>query len=306
MFKDIFPEESHRLVYRKPTKKAVPARKEAAGKKAKAKPKPKAKADRKSEGRAIIEKRRRAIRRKREGVTVEDKVQETTGRKPDYGRVLRDEFLAGAAELQRAETEQYLRQMGRTSFEGRYERFGESIGRIYDRVLLQDAHEKKVGLKLSDHASALRELREVPFHKIMEWYERSNKAGRPLAKGRPDYFPKEIRYTKVGAAEKGDTPVEKEARARRILWRTVDHFFKKAGGKAALRRRWVTMIDDPNFKAKSPADKNHQEFIQATGLKINDITWRLVLLAEIDPAEVAQSGKKSREKGSKEKGKKKK
>jgi hypothetical protein len=262
MFKDIFPEESCRFVYQQakkgPAKGTAPAEsKEAEGKKAEAEPK--AEVDHKAEGQKMIE----------------QKLNE-------YTQAIFDSLKDPSTSKERALTLlTFYHSMQRHT--GDHPLFLEAMDFIpalddYEKYLLTDAQEQGEypSLMLSDHKSALHALRYVPFHKVLEWYEGSNNLGQPFTKGTPDRFPKEIDYMKVGAEHEGDTPKKRGARARQILWETVNHFLTKSGGKERL--------------------KHFQKTAYQAGMTPERVTWEMVMCAGLDPSEIAKR-KKAKKKG---------
>ncbi len=189
-----------------------------------------------------------------------------------------------------------------------FDDIGEAMAGTYEEVLRQDAAKefKEKGIEEEAHGAALMALNDVPFHQVMTWYETSDKNGMPEGwkkggkKEGEDHLPQGLRKhlgrisTKMGVKADSAT-VDKEMVARRVLWETVRHFFGYVGnkdnkqgighGKNALKERWITMVDKPGHKPVH-STYNHSEWLKASGTKKSDISWQLVMRAEIDPSKI--------------------
>jgi len=208
-----------------------------------------------------------------------------------YGKAMRALFVAGAIEIAAKEItgRGVLDRAGLDSIAGAMEG-------THEAVLLQDAEKrmKDKDITTEAHAAALMELNKAPFDQVMAWYESSDPNGMPRAKGGKDLFPRGINLNKIGPKVTWDVK-DKKLEARRVVWETVRHFFGYVGdkdnhkddvhGKEALKERWVTMVNDPNYKPKY-STYDHREWLKSGGVKKSDITWQMVMSAEIDPRQV--------------------
>lgn len=219
------------------------------------------------------------------------------------GKMLRALFVAGAVEIAAKEItgRGVLDRLGLDSIRGAMEG-------TYEGVLLQDG-EQHMEEDLSDkkitdqaHSAALIELRDVPFHQIVKWYESSKPNGMPRTGVKTDYF-QDMNISLSNIKPKVTwTKKNKEAEARRVVWETVRHFFGYVGekdnkrnashGKEALKARWIDVFDHPERKSKH-THYTHREWIKAGNVKKNDITWHTVMSCEISPQEVELSKDKT-------------
>lgn len=207
------------------------------------------------------------------------------------GKMLRALFVAGAVEIAMKEVtgRGILDRAGLDAIAGAMEG-------TYEAVLLQDAEKNMDAKEITSeaHAAALFELNDVPFHKVMEWYESSDNNGMPKKQGAKDLFPGQIDLNKIGPKVTWDVK-DKKVESRRVVWETVRHFFKYVGGKdnkrslehgkEALKERWIKMVDDPKYKPIY-SSYDHREWFENHGVKKNDINWQMVMRSEIDPSEV--------------------
>ncbi len=166
----------------------------------------------------------------------------------------------------------------------------------YEEVLRQDAKENMNDKDITPeaHGAALSELNGVPFDKVIAWYESCGQNGEPIKKkGSKDLFDK--MGIKLGPIKKKVTWVkeDKDLMAKHVLWETVRHFFKYVGtkdnkrsltdGKNALKERWVDMLPIAKMKYSK---YDHTNYFKEFGVNKSDITWQMVMRAEIDPSEV--------------------
>ncbi|MBN2306895.1 hypothetical protein JXD20_02820 [Candidatus Peregrinibacteria bacterium] len=211
------------------------------------------------------------------------------------GQMLRALFVAGAVEIAAKEItgRGILDRAGLDSIAGAMEG-------TYEEVLRQDAetHMDAKEITPEAHGAALTELNDVPFHQVMAWYESSDPNGMPR-KGAKDLFPKQIALGTI-APKVTWVKKDKEMEARRVVYKTVEHFFGFVGekankrdaihGKEELKERWIKMV--PGNKEYNPKFKpdyttyDHREWIRAAGIKQKDVTWQMVMRAEIDPSQV--------------------
>lgn len=209
------------------------------------------------------------------------------------GKALRALFVAGSLEIAAKEVtgRGILDRVGMDAIAGAMEG-------SYEAVLHQDAQEYMTEKEINPdaHAAALYALNDASFHSVVDWYENSDDNGMPR-KGVPDKFPRQIDLGKVKKkiGKKFAKEEDLEVEARRVVKETVKHFFRYVGskdnkrsmehGKEALKERWVTMYDrrdyDPIYSSY-----DHREWFEQGGVKKGDITWQLVMRAEIDPSEV--------------------
>ncbi len=215
------------------------------------------------------------------------------------GKALRALFVAGAVEIAAKEItgRGILDRMGLDSIAGAMEG-------TYEAVLQQNAAEdfEKKNIPPEAHLASLVALNNVPFDKVTEWYESSDPNGMPRDKKGKDKLPSGLRQhlgtiaNKMGIKSDADV-IDKNMAARRVLFETVKHFFSYVGkerghdhAKEALKERWIKMVPghkeyDPNYKPKF-SSYDHREWLEAGGVTSKDITWQMVMRAEIDPAEV--------------------
>lgn len=148
-----------------------------------------------------------------------------------------------------------------------------------------------------EHAAALYELNEVPFHQVMEWYEKSGAGGEQL-EGMPDYF--DDLGINVGRISKGQkwNKVNKRKRAQFVLKHTVHHFFDYVAekddryhvpgqdpGKDMLKERYIKMVEDPNHEPRYTELSFHGMLNRYRGRQ-DELTWRTVVAAEMDLEDV--------------------
>lgn len=210
------------------------------------------------------------------------------------GKALRATFVALAIEIatKKITGRGILDRLGLDAISGAMEG-------TYESVLLQDGRtrmEKIDGMPIpeEEHAAALMQLNNVPFDQIMTWYENSDVNGNIAKPGAKDYFPSQI---KLNMIVKGGSwnPEDRKLRSRRVVKETVKHFFAYVGfkdnnrdnvhGERVLKERWITMVDNKDYKPKY-SNYDHREWLQNGGVKKSDITWQMVMRAEIDPREV--------------------
>ena len=218
-----------------------------------------------------------------------------------YGKAMRALFVAGAVEIAAKEItgRGILDRAGLDSIAGAMEG-------TYEEVLRQDAEEHMDDKEITPeaHGAALHELNGVPFHEIMAWYESSDPNGMPLdakadGTGGTDLFPKQIDL-KLIAPKVTWAKKNKELEARRVVYKTVKHFFGYVGekgnfrdsdeGRRELKERWINMVPGNREYKKDYAPKHtgyhHKDWIEAAGIRQKDVTWQMVMRAEIDPKEV--------------------
>ena len=214
------------------------------------------------------------------------------------GKMLRALFVAGSIEIAAKEItgRGVLDRMGLDSIAGAMEG-------TYEGVLLQDAetHMENKEITPEAHSAALMELNDVPFDQVMAWYESSDPNGMPQPPGSKDKFPRQIDLGLI-APKVTWVKKDKEREARHVVYETVRHFFGYVGekdnnrnaiqGKEELKERWIKMVDDPNYKPKY-TKYDHREWLRAGGVKKKDITWQMVMRAEIDPSQVDLTRNKS-------------
>lgn len=274
MFKNIFPDQNNRLVYNK-AKPDAPKGGEVAG--ASTPPAPKPEPDPQDRGRTAIE---RAIQRQMTGMTVGDKVDDIVG------RILHELNNTSHPLTTRGNTRELMNRLRLPEASGPW-----ALQEIYEKAIVRHAQEKaKTGIEPKVHEACLNQLRTLPFSTIMRWYENSDANGMPL-RGQKDALPGQIHLPSIFRAQ---SPEKRLVRgpmnafdARYAVRQTIDHFLRMAGGKTALKKRWVTMVEDPNYKPKNGEERDFQNFIKTTGIKPNDVTWEMVLRTETNLAEVA-------------------
>ena len=213
------------------------------------------------------------------------------------GKALRALFVAGSIEIAMKEVtgRGVLDRMGLDSVAGAMEG-------TYEAVLLQDAQENMEDKSISPeaHAAALYELNDIPFDQAMAWYESIDpkKGVRGTKVTGRDKFPKGIDLGRIGKkiGKKFTKEEDRELEAKHVVYQTMKHFFKYVGdrkegnrgihhGKEALKERWIKTYDDRKYKPVY-SRYDHREWFEAAGVKKADITWQLVMRAEIDPSEV--------------------
>ncbi|HDL90548.1 MAG TPA: hypothetical protein ENG14_06565 [Thermodesulforhabdus norvegica] len=188
-----------------------------------------------------------------------------------------------------------------TTGRGILDRFGldslaSAMEETYEEVLRQDAKEnmKDKNITPEAHGAALSELNGVPFSKVIDWYESCDQNGEPLTKkGSKDLFEK--MGINLGPIKKKVTweKEDKDLMAKHVVWETVRHFFKYVGikednhslthGKNSLKERWVDMLPIDKMKY---SNYDHTNYFKEFGVNKSDITWQMVMQAEIDPSEV--------------------
>ncbi len=180
----------------------------------------------------------------------------------------------------------------------------EAIEGTFEDVLVEDGKEYMENLEdgqdtisPTEHTSALLELNKVPFHEVMEWYEKSSSMGQPLS-GQEDAFPGGIdTYNIVKGAIKFKN-VDEEKRARYVVRKTVEQFMQYVGqkdgrdrntGKNILKERYV----DPLAYGSYEKDKDsvytefiHEQLMKSYSGNRDELTWQVVMYAEINPSDV--------------------
>ncbi|MBU0706532.1 hypothetical protein KJ657_02650 [Patescibacteria group bacterium] len=207
------------------------------------------------------------------------------------GKMLRALFVAGAVEIAAKEItgRGILDRAGLDSIAGAMED-------TYEEVLRQDAetHMEDKEITPEAHGAALKELNDVPFDQVMEWYESSDPNGMPQPPESKDKFPRQIGLSLI-APKVTWVKKDKEREARHVVYETVKHFFGYVGekdnkrdaihGKEELKERWIKMYDDPNYKP-TYTTYDHLEWFKSGAVKKTDITWQMVMRCEIDPKQV--------------------
>ncbi len=225
------------------------------------------------------------------------------------GKFLRVLFMAGAAELT----------IKHVTGEGLLDRFkltgiAESMEGTYESVLLEQgaADMEKNEISDDEHARALQELNDVPFAELMEWYEATTPDGRPRPGHEDVKLPRRIQAYNIvrGIKFKEYDP---EMRAAKVVKRTIENFFGYVGdkvekdaywGKEALNERWVKAITDKDYDLeKAQFTEIQQIIIKKFRNNPDDLTWEVVLKAEMDSYEAERVQKESLLERSKEWGK---
>lgn len=210
------------------------------------------------------------------------------------GKTLRALFVAGAVEIA----------VKRITGRGVLDRAGldsvtTAMQGTYEAVLVENGkkHMEDKEVNPDAHMAALLALNEVPFDQVMTWYEGSDPNGESIDKSK-DLLPGKLR-NKLGViaqnAGKGWKETKPDKIARRVLYNTVKHFFGYVGakdnkqgafhGREALKERWITMVNNPNYKPKY-TPYTHAEALKAGNIKKDMVTWSLVMQAEISQEEV--------------------
>ncbi|MDH5596679.1 MAG: hypothetical protein OEY44_01130 [Candidatus Peregrinibacteria bacterium] len=206
------------------------------------------------------------------------------------GKALRIAFLGLAAEVitKNLTGEGVLDRMGIDLLEARMEG-------TYESVLIDEGkeHMEAEGITDKEHELALQNMRQVPFHVLMEWYDQTSSSGKLLKpQGKREFkLPKGIDVDYI--VKKSFTPENKEVRASLILKHAMKNFFTYVGNKdnnagyehglRITRERWYSLIKNPG-KATDQSDFK----LLARGLPKDrqKITWQYVTEAEIDVEDV--------------------
>lgn len=206
------------------------------------------------------------------------------------GKALRGLFVAAAAEIGLKEItgKGILDRAGmdllESAMEGTYEQVLAKDGAEY-----MDEHE----IDEHEHQRTLQTMKEVPFHELMEWYDKTDEDGAPLNSEAQYALPEGISANDIIA---GDTQlVDKKKRASFVLRKTMDHFFNYVGDKnnhigpdrarLMLEEKWITLVDDPKKPWVHSRDFS-PVFSQMYKDNKDKLTWQVVMRSEIDPQEV--------------------
>ncbi len=215
------------------------------------------------------------------------------------GQILRVLFLAGATELAiKHVTGEGL--LDRAKLTG----IAESMKGTYESVLIDrgKAQMEAKGISDDEHARALNELNKVPFADVMTWYDATKLDGHP----RPGYenvkLPKQIDPYNIARGTKWKE-YNPEMRASKIVKHAIKNFFGYVGdkvekglykGKEALKERWVKAVTDKNYDLKKAKFTEIQIIvINQFREKPKDLTWEVVLKAEMDSHDVERVQKES-------------
>ncbi|MBN1258997.1 hypothetical protein JXA05_04550 [Candidatus Peregrinibacteria bacterium] len=175
----------------------------------------------------------------------------------------------------------------------------------YEAVLLDHGREimGEKGKEVTDeqHAAALFELNKVPFSVAMEWYMATDENGEKLP-NHPDHWRK-MRID-TGSIAKGLSWQQKDEdkEGRRIVRRVMENFFRYVGAKdkkygeeghKILKERYVDLVKDPNAPTRY-AENFHRDLAESFRGRPSELTWKLVMHAEIDPLDVERVQKSGR------------
>ena len=209
-----------------------------------------------------------------------------------YGKLFRGLFIAGAAEitLKNITGRGALDRLGLDSIAG-------SIEGTHEAVLVQkgekymDSLERPISVE--EHAGALFELKDVPFHKVMEWYKAKQRNEKDLK------LPDGINVNNIVRSKVTWHKMNKDARAQEILFHTVKNFFNLVGekdkvhaasGQDILEEKWITILKKDNNYHPRYADSLHRDWVKGTYAGNPDkLTWDLVMKAEIDEDDVPKT-----------------
>ncbi len=211
------------------------------------------------------------------------------------GKVLALVLGLGVAEL----GSEYIR--GKSLFEDLLDPFTKHMEGTYEGVLAQkgETYMETKGITHKQHAAATYELNDVPFHKVIEWYESSDENGMPRP-GKKDNFPDGINLANILPGIQWDN-VDKQMEARRIVKESVRVFFGYVGEKEnngdmqdgffALKERWVTMMQNPNHEPNYTII-DLQDYVKLFKDNPDALTWQAVMRAEIKKEDVQASKNK--------------
>ena len=219
----------------------------------------------------------------------------------NIGKLLRVAFVAGSVEL----VLKNLYGEGLTD-KLKLDGLADALGGTYESVLLDRAKQKKTDITETEHSAALMELRNVPFDKLVEWYEATDIDGNPPEnpdkppKGK-EKLPSQINIINIA---RGSIKGSKEKHAKRIIKRTLENFFGYVGnkedkdadaGKDILKEIWIKAIRNPKYKLEDArfATRNlPPELIASWRKDPRPITWQMVMQVEIRPEDVERVKKK--------------
>ena len=180
----------------------------------------------------------------------------------------------------------------------------EALSGTYEDVLLDRAKDRFEQEKITEteHAATLMELRDVPFNKLMEWYDATDIDGNPLPGKERTKLPRQISIYNILPGKVGGN---KKVRAQRIIKRTVENFFAYVGnkedgdagrGRDVLNEMWIQGIEKEKFDADSAEFARRglpPQLIESLRSNPRSMTWQMVMQAEIRPADVEKvKGKK--------------
>lgn len=194
----------------------------------------------------------------------------------------------------------------------------DTVGGTYKGVLVDKNHDFMANAKLEghdqgitdeEHVGALSELDTVPFHTVMKWYESTRLDGAAMEGTEADQLWKSMNISadKVRANRKlGWDAQNAQKRAKFILKKTVEGFFLYVAakdrhsdayhGKEAVKERWVTAVENPNFsldEAKASEMMLPPEILAKFRENPDGLTWQMVMSAEIDPSDVKETAGKT-------------
>jgi 5'-deoxynucleotidase YfbR-like HD superfamily hydrolase len=212
------------------------------------------------------------------------------------GKLLRVAGVAAAFEI-------FLK---KTTGEGGLDRLGvdlleDAMEGTYEGALLQHGEQMMEDNEITEgeHERALENMRDVPFHVLMEWYDATTPVGRmrnKQASGAEYRLPQGLSPTDIVRTD--DPKINKEQRASFVLRKTMENFFGYVGNKDdgrdarhganVMRERWYAKIKDPNYQMQ------HSDFwlpgVSKTYRGNRDqLTWAIVSAHEIDPQDVEAS-----------------
>ena len=212
------------------------------------------------------------------------------------GKLLRLAFVGGSIEL----ALKHMYGEGLTD-KLRLSGLADALGGTYESVLLDRGKKKEINITETEHATALMELRNAPFDKVMEWYKSTKPDGSPMP-GKMVKIPSPIDIYNIVP---GRMDEEKERKAGVILKKTIENFFgyvankdeksDSAYGQGILEEIWVKSIKDPKYKLEDSRFTRRNlpsELIKSLRENPSSITWQMVMQAEIRPEDVTKVTKK--------------
>lgn len=178
------------------------------------------------------------------------------------------------------------------------------LNRLNDNNSTIDARNKGpdyVPITKTEHSAALVEMRGVPMHQLIEWYENTDVNGNPLP-GKKAKLPGSIDVDNIirGAATRN-----KESRGRLVIKAAMRNFFGYVGnkvgrdhttGKQIVKEVWVTSLHDSTAASKSKSFARRglpQITIDQLRGNPNRVTWLMAVEMEVKNEDFKKSNGKS-------------